>query len=276
MFASQNPTWKTENGDKEALFDCAHPVLVLEAVSQERKGIAPIVGKIEISINVKIWIDQLVSVHHLFRQVTSFKNPPSIDHQNDNHWIVWREWLPPARMTSADKAGEYDKSNQYRWEWLIHDQAFKPDRDNIVISQKPHCTCLASRGHYIPVTTNNYVYKWHSRHRTDVREGEIRTQHKKCSRFGHIFVWIRGREVKAKHEKQGHFGRIFHAWNGMGIRQVPKHENAAKLAIFFRVWARVRVKVRSSTKTRPFRPRCSCREWGRDWIETQTREMQPN
>jgi len=105
---------------------------------------------------------------------------------------------------------------------------------------------------------------------------KIGTQHKKCSRFGHIFVWMRGREVKAKHEKQGHFGRIFHAQNGMRIRQVPKHENSAKLAIFFRVWARVRVKVRSSTKTQPFQPCCSCREWGRDWIETQTREMQPN
>ncbi len=34
----------------------------------------------------------------------------------------------------------------------------KPDKDNIVISKKPHGTCLASRGYYIPVTimyTNN-------------------------------------------------------------------------------------------------------------------------
>ena len=67
----------------------------------------------------------LVMVHQLFRQVTSFKNPPSVDYQNNNHQIVWCEWLPPARMTSADKAGEYDKSDQYRWEWLVHDQAWQ-------------------------------------------------------------------------------------------------------------------------------------------------------
>ena len=51
------------------------------------------VGKIETSINVKIWIDQLISVYQLFWQVTSFKNPPSVDYQNNDHWILWCVWL---------------------------------------------------------------------------------------------------------------------------------------------------------------------------------------
>src|SRR6266545_674843 len=71
------------------------------------------------------------------------------------------------------------------------------------------------------------------------------------------------REVKAKHEKRGHFGRFFHARNEMGIRQVPKHEKCGRTGRMFRVWMRVRVRVRSSMKTRPFRPRFSRRGWGR-------------
>src|SRR6266545_6837749 len=81
-----------------------------------------------------------------------------------------------------------------------------------------------------------------------------------------LFGWEgrRRREAKAKHEKRGHFGRIFRARNGMGIGQVPKHKKCGPTGRIFRVWMRVRVRVRSSMKTRPFRPRFSRREWGRN------------
>src|SRR6266498_4373914 len=116
----------------------------------------------------------------------------------------------------------------------------KPDKDNIVISKKPHGTCLASRGYYIPVTimyTNNTLdigLMWERQDRNNTKNA--------AGLATFLFGWEgrRRREAKAKHEKRGHFGRIFRARNGMGIGQVPKHKKCGPTGRIFRVWMRVR------------------------------------
>ncbi len=66
---------------------------------------------------------------------------------------------------------------------------------------------------------------------------KIGTQHKKCSRFGHIFVRMTG-EVKEGSKGQARKNEaisaaFFMLGMGWGLDMYPNMKNAAKLAVFF-------------------------------------------